>query len=204
MHRALEIVDIVEEIIRHVPAHQLPRVMRTCRAFYYPALDSLWQLRESLDALASLLPGGLVVSEPLVDLCVFSNTSDRLLFSQTAILPHLRRIRGVSLDEEDETGVSAPSGLLNTVLQYFQDGYLQYAAGGNNTSNTADAEVANTGSIADEDSDAGSEDYAGTGFAHFVPPVAPAVQQIMLPTAPGPEQPQPDQYVMVFHTSSYG
>jgi len=200
MHRALEIVDIVEEIVRHVPPHDLPRIMRTCRAFYYPALDLLWQLRESLDALASLLPGGLVVSGPLPDLYVFSNISNQTLFPQTAILPHLRRIRGVSLDEEDLTGVPVPRGLFNTVIRCFHGAYLQCAACGNNTSNTADAEVANTGSIADGDSDAGIEDYAGAGIADFVPPMATMAHQIILPAAPDPEQLPPDQHVMVFHT----
>jgi hypothetical protein len=185
MYPALEIVDIVEEIVRHVPPHDLPRVMRTCRAFYYPALDLLWRLRESLDALASLLPGGLVVSGPLVDLYVFSNTSNQPLFPQTAILPYLRRIRDVSLHEEDLTGV----------LRCFHTAYLQCAACGNNTSNTADAEVANTGSIAGGDSDAGIENYADAGIADLVPPVATVTHQMIPPAAPGPEQ-----HVMVFRT----
>jgi hypothetical protein len=107
MHRALAIVEIVEEIVAHVPSHDLPRILLTCKTFYHPVQDSLWQRQQSLDALASLLPDGLVVPERLVELSVFSSASQRLLFpvEQTAILPLPRPLRGIALNGETMAGI---------------------------------------------------------------------------------------------------
>lgn len=154
MHRALTIVEILEEIVRHLPSYDLLRVMRTCRAFYHPALDSLWQHRQNLNALVSLLPDDLVVSESLADLRVFSSTLGELLFplEQIAVLPHSRRIRGVARHKK------RPSTPLNG---FFNGESLHHAAPVESSSEPGAVDDANGDIITDGigDTDAEAEDH---------------------------------------------
>lgn len=113
MYHALTILEIVEEIVRHAALHNLSRIMLTCWPFYHPALGSLCQRGQSLDALASLLPNGLVLPDRLVDLFVSTSASRRLLFleEQTATLSDFRRIRRITFGEDNTTDSSSGEGV---------------------------------------------------------------------------------------------
>lgn len=118
MHAALQIEDILQEIIFFLDIPSLTSLTLICRSFYRPAKEAIWARQSNLSALISLVPADLIVPGPIGAL----KTSMKELgdpaaghapfpVSRVAVLPREMKINAQSVDSPPPSPVPVNIGL---------------------------------------------------------------------------------------------
>lgn len=100
MHAALQIEDIVQEIITFLDIHDLTALSSTSRSFYQPSKEAIWALQSNMRALVSLLPDDLVVPGALSELMYSMKEGEDVPFptGQFVVLPRELKVYAVDVD----------------------------------------------------------------------------------------------------------